>query len=577
MGEVLSKTALSHQGDSTNDSQCPTPGLQHQGASPWARSVAAFDKSFSTAPSSSSRPRAPSPCPAECEMPAASLGAERPEGAECAGDEDGDDSITSPTAFQRLVHVKLDPETGALTGLPEEWQHALKGAPRVREEGAAHTSTRTRNRGGPEDAESPEFSAASVQPAKLLPTNLAMQQGLVATREGKRRSMHRQVGEAIEAVGQHLHRSLAWVRSPSAENRAAWDGDALEAKGEISAPFNVIHLNHVEVDKRSSTGFEGLPSEWEVLLKSSGISRQQTLDHPQTVLDVLEFAASGFRRRFAGVRPNTLRSAAGLAAVEFLTSAGPRPRGDLLAAEAKLPGQLSSGVEQGRGSNADAASERRGRSPSPPGGWRLKKASSQKGAGYHARGTGGVDEGDEPRTKWPSGELHASSVKGALAAFSIRNQDPVPHFTNLTLVGHGASGRVYRAWWTAGERGAAEVAVKQMFVSQRTHKAGMSVLENEIAMMILSVHPNIVQVCVCLCVCACVLLPHTRSFTGLSLAGARSVSLSFSSPACGWFRDEWFQMQDWSGEAAALYKANAYCIADRGCQRVGDSKVTTAK
>jgi len=44
------------------------------------------------------------------------------------------------------------------------------------------------------------------------------------------------------------------------------------------------------VIERSSPLLRGLPAEWEAMLKASGISREQTLAHPQTVLDVLEFA-----------------------------------------------------------------------------------------------------------------------------------------------------------------------------------------------------------------------------------------------------------------------------------------------
>jgi len=50
------------------------------------------------------------------------------------------------------------------------------------------------------------------------------------------------------------------------------------------------------MDKKSSTGFEGLPEEWRILLKNSGISKEETLDNPQLVLDVLEFR-SGDRHR----------------------------------------------------------------------------------------------------------------------------------------------------------------------------------------------------------------------------------------------------------------------------------------
>jgi len=55
----------------------------------------------------------------------------------------------------------------------------------------------------------------------------------------------------------------------------------------VGAPFNVQH--NIHVDFNSVTGFEGLPQEWEVLLKTSGIRKTQVLNQPDAVLDVLNF------------------------------------------------------------------------------------------------------------------------------------------------------------------------------------------------------------------------------------------------------------------------------------------------
>jgi len=55
----------------------------------------------------------------------------------------------------------------------------------------------------------------------------------------------------------------------------------------VGSPFNVQH--NIHVDFNSVTGFEGLPQEWEVLLKTSGITKDQVLDKPDAVLDVLNF------------------------------------------------------------------------------------------------------------------------------------------------------------------------------------------------------------------------------------------------------------------------------------------------
>ena len=41
----------------------------------------------------------------------------------------------------------------------------------------------------------------------------------------------------------------------------------------ISAPFNVQHNIHVQVDASAPTGFKGLPAEWDAMLSASGISK----------------------------------------------------------------------------------------------------------------------------------------------------------------------------------------------------------------------------------------------------------------------------------------------------------------
>eukprot|EP01132_Coremiostelium_polycephalum_P005425 gene5425-6767_t len=55
----------------------------------------------------------------------------------------------------------------------------------------------------------------------------------------------------------------------------------------VGSPFNVKH--NIHVDYNSVTGFEGLPKEWEVILQTSGISKDDVVEHSDVVLDVLDF------------------------------------------------------------------------------------------------------------------------------------------------------------------------------------------------------------------------------------------------------------------------------------------------
>jgi len=53
----------------------------------------------------------------------------------------------------------------------------------------------------------------------------------------------------------------------------------------VSAPINVEH--NIHVDFNSETGFVGLPSEWETVLKSSGIDKQDVVKNGNTILSIL--------------------------------------------------------------------------------------------------------------------------------------------------------------------------------------------------------------------------------------------------------------------------------------------------
>lgn len=61
-----------------------------------------------------------------------------------------------------------------------------------------------------------------------------------------------------------------------------------EQEFSIGVPFNVSHDIHVSFDMESGN-FEGLPQQWAVLLKSSGISQEDQRQNPQAVMDVLKF------------------------------------------------------------------------------------------------------------------------------------------------------------------------------------------------------------------------------------------------------------------------------------------------
>lgn len=66
----------------------------------------------------------------------------------------------------------------------------------------------------------------------------------------------------------------------------------LEIKN-ISQPYNFQHVQHVQADPHTSTGFSGLPMPMRQVLLASGITKEETTQNPQAVLDVLAFHLDG--------------------------------------------------------------------------------------------------------------------------------------------------------------------------------------------------------------------------------------------------------------------------------------------
>ncbi|KAK9895551.1 PBD-domain-containing protein, partial [Cystobasidium minutum MCA 4210] len=61
-----------------------------------------------------------------------------------------------------------------------------------------------------------------------------------------------------------------------------------QKKVEISTPYDPVHLTHVGFNVDTGE-FTGLPKEWQQLLSDSGISKQEQLEHPQAVVDIVKF------------------------------------------------------------------------------------------------------------------------------------------------------------------------------------------------------------------------------------------------------------------------------------------------
>jgi len=147
--------------------------------------------------------------------------------------------ISGPTNVQRVVHVEWDAKTGVFTGLPDVWANTLPS-------GVVKSTTST--------SELPDHLAPSAPNKKSNSTTS----------------------------------SNTNSTSSNPTNTNSTGSDMF-----ISAPFNFKHNIHVQVDPSAPTGFRGLPSQWEAMLSSSGISRAEVSAHPQEVLAVLQFHMEG--------------------------------------------------------------------------------------------------------------------------------------------------------------------------------------------------------------------------------------------------------------------------------------------
>lgn len=75
-------------------------------------------------------------------------------------------------------------------------------------------------------------------------------------------------------------------------------------------------VNHVIVDMNSSTGFlcdvrsliglSGLPAEWEEVLKTSDISKEEIVQNGTALVDVLRFHFNGVDNMFDSIPNNSL-------------------------------------------------------------------------------------------------------------------------------------------------------------------------------------------------------------------------------------------------------------------------------
>lgn len=138
--------------------------------------------------------------------------------------------------FRRGVHIsEADDDPGALIGVPKAWEKVVTDSNKKILENENGNSNPT--------------------PLALIPTCDSIEPAV----PGKKKNKLRETAKNIE----------------------------------ISNPSNF--RNPIHVDFNSDTGFKGLPQEWEILLKSGGISKDEVLANHNEVLQVLQFHENRFQ------------------------------------------------------------------------------------------------------------------------------------------------------------------------------------------------------------------------------------------------------------------------------------------
>ncbi len=178
--------------------------------------------------------------------------------------------ITEPTDVQRRLHVEWDGESGTFKGLPKPWAEVLTSS-----EG---------NEIEAKDDLTEEYN--SMETAVNIPQENKVPKALQAAAASKHKGKVKKIGSASD-----LHNGNS--KSIKARFRIIGKGKSMEnIKPEISvisSPYNIRHLTHVKPNPATSTGFTGLPPEWRMVLKVSGITKKEAVEHPTEVLGALKF------------------------------------------------------------------------------------------------------------------------------------------------------------------------------------------------------------------------------------------------------------------------------------------------
>lgn len=218
----------------------------------------------------------------------------------------------------------------------------------------------------------------------------------------------------------------------------------------IGTPFEVTHRIHVNFN--TTTGFEGLPPDWEAMLKSSGITKDEVMANSNEVLSVLEFQTQRLKEPAMPTIPVGPPQSLKRPPV-------PQPY------RAPPPQPIA-------------------RPPQPP-----VHSYQDEDAEFDRQlqaVAGGMDEDYQPEENEYNGSQPLPEENHVTLADLVNKDDPQSIYGESKKVGEGAAGEVFLA---TNVRTKSKVAIKKMKITDQTAK----LMITEIGIMKTSKHNNIVE------------------------------------------------------------------------------------
>ena len=216
----------------------------------------------------------------------------------------------------------------------------------------------------------------------------------------------------------------------------------------ISDPKSMSHEIHVSFDKE--TGFSGLPDWMQKKISQSGMSKQQIIDHPDAVVNVLNFMSK--HKIVENKQGNN----------EQKNKEG-----------SSSDDEYSSSYE----SNSEAEPESVLVSKTPP----IQNAESQE---KESESESESEKEDESRSESQS---PPSSSSEELKGIEIENVDPKTFLMNIKQIGSGGTSTVFRANMAPDNK---VIAVKAIDLSENS----INIIQNEITVQSQLKNKNIVEI-----------------------------------------------------------------------------------